>query len=212
LTAHLHDSPELAELAEAEAAFRKLADDFKKASLYAVHCILKKNPTPLNLFNLYGDDGDKFVVGGILLRRAKDWTICGQPFTEAAKLHTTSLAAQGGSSSGGESSSLLEISGKIAGLDVRNLALMRNRLPRLVVPLACLVDYFGLKFECQSLAPLSINSMVYGSDNNGLTFTVRDEHAQAMARQIGVTLNLKAHYIEEQATGKMKESYLPYTV
>jgi len=42
-----------------------------------VHCIIKKNPTPLNLFNLYGDDGDKFVVGGILIRRAKDWTICG---------------------------------------------------------------------------------------------------------------------------------------
>jgi hypothetical protein len=168
----LHESPELAELAEAEAAFRKLADDFKKASLYAVHCIIKKNPTPLNLFNLYGDDGDKFVVGGILIRRAKDWTVCGQPFTEAAKLHTTSLGPQGG-----ESTNLLEISGKIAALDVRNLALMRNRLPRLVVPLACIVDYYGLKFECQSLAPLSINSLVYGSDNNGLTFTVRDEHA-----------------------------------
>lgn len=76
-TKHLLQSTELAELAEAEAAFRKLADDFRKASLYAVHLIVKKNPTPLNLFNLYGDDGDKYVVGGILVRRAKDWTICG---------------------------------------------------------------------------------------------------------------------------------------
>lgn len=58
-TKHLHESLELSELAEAEAAFRKLAEDFKKACLYSVHLIVKKNPTPLNLFNLYGDDGDK---------------------------------------------------------------------------------------------------------------------------------------------------------
>lgn len=168
--------------------------------------IVKKNPTPLNLFNLYGDDGDKFVVGGILVRRAKDWTICGQPFTEAAKLHTTAIGNNDGSAN------LTEISGKVASLDVRNMALMRNRLPRLVVPLASLVDYYGLKFECQSLAPISINSLVYGSDTNGLTFVNKDAHAEAMAHQIAVLLNLKPHYVEEQATLKLKMSYLPYTV
>ena len=77
LTKHLHQSPDLAELAEAEAACFRLSNDFKKACLYAVHLIVKKNPTPLNLYNLYGDDGDKYVLGGILIRRAKDWTICG---------------------------------------------------------------------------------------------------------------------------------------
>jgi Clustered mitochondria len=76
-TRHLHASNELAELAEAEAAYRRLCEDFRKASLYAVHIIVKKSPTPLNLFNLYGDDGDKYVIGGILIRRAKDWSICG---------------------------------------------------------------------------------------------------------------------------------------
>ena len=104
-TKHLHSSPELSELAEAEAAFRKLCEDFKKASLYAVHLIVKKGPTPLNLFNLYGDDGDKFVVGGILVRRAKDWTVCGQPFTEQSRMHTTVIGASG--TSGGDSGSNL---------------------------------------------------------------------------------------------------------
>lgn len=189
----MHESAELAELAEAEAAYRKICEEFKRACLYAVHVIVKKNPTPLNLFNLYGDDGDKFVIGGILIRRAKDWTICGQPFTDAAKLHTTALGPNGGDTG----SNLQEISGKIAALDVRNLALLRNRLPRLVVPLAALVDYYGLRFECQSLAPLSINSLVYGSDTNGLVFVNRDAHAEAMARQIGAMLNLKEHWIEE---------------
>jgi hypothetical protein len=142
-------SPHLAELAEAEAAFKKLCDNFKKACLYAVHMIVKKNPTPLNLFNLYGDDGDKYVVGGILVRRAKDWTICGQAFTEASKMHTTAINKAGGNGGGDQAGSTLqEISGKIAALDVKNLAALRNRVSRLIVPLACLVDYYGLRFEC----------------------------------------------------------------
>jgi hypothetical protein len=33
-----------------------------------------------------------------------------------------------------------------------------------------------------------------------------------MAKQIAALLNLKPHYIEEQATGKIKLAYLPYTV
>lgn len=84
------------------------------------------------------------MVGGILVRRAKDWMICGQPFTEAAKLHTTAI----GSNQDTGGANLSEISGKVASLDVRNMAIMRNRLPRLVVPLASIVDYYGLKFEC----------------------------------------------------------------
>lgn len=207
LTKHLHQSPDLAELAEAEAAYFRLSNDFKKASLYAVHLVVKKNPTPLNLYNLYGDDGEKYVLGGILIRRAKDWTICGQPFTEGSRMQTTMIGPGGDSGT-----NLTEISGKIAALDVRNLAAMRNRVARLVVPLACLVDYYGIKFECQSLAPLSINSLVYGSDTNGLTFTNKDEHAEAMAQQIAQLLNLKTHHIEEQATLKLKQTYLPYTV
>jgi hypothetical protein len=74
-----------------KAAFRRLAEDFRKASLYCVHLVLKKSPPPLNLFNLYGDDGDKFIMGGILVRRAKNWTVCGQSFSEAQHLDTTAI-------------------------------------------------------------------------------------------------------------------------
>ena len=57
-----------------------------------------------------------------------------------------------------------------------------------------------------------MNSLVYGSDTNGLVFTNKDEHAEAMARQLGAILNIKPHYVEEQATLKMKLAYLPYSV
>lgn len=84
----------------------------------------------------------------------------------------TTAIGKGISESG---ANMTEISGKIACLDVRNLALLRNRIDNLVVPLACVVDYFGLKFETQSLAPLSINSLVYGSDTDGLLFSENDD-------------------------------------
>ncbi len=59
-------------------------------------------------------------------------------------MHTTAIGPGGDSGN----TNLIETLGKIASLDVRNLAIMRNRLPRLVVPLACIVDYYGIKFEC----------------------------------------------------------------
>ena len=54
----------------AERLYQKLIQDFKKASVYAVHAICKRNPPPLNLHNMMGDGGEKYAVGGILIRRA----------------------------------------------------------------------------------------------------------------------------------------------
>ena len=68
----------LQELVNAERLYYKLLGDFKVASVYAVHAIIKKAPAPLNLLNLLGDGGEKYVVGGIYLRRAQGWTVCGQ--------------------------------------------------------------------------------------------------------------------------------------
>ena len=159
---------------EAEAAYYKLCREFREAALYAVHLIVKRSPTSLNLLNLYGDEGDKYIIGGILVRRAKDWNVDGVSFSEQAL--STTLVSNGKVETG---SNLMSLSGKIATLEVRNYALLRNRIPDLIVPLACLVDYYGLKFEAQSLAPISINSLVYGSDLQGLLY--KDE-AEDMAR------------------------------
>ena len=68
------------EMVNAERLYNKLVNDFRVASVYAVHTIIKKNPTSLSLFNLMGDEGEKFVVGGIFVHKARDWNICGQQF------------------------------------------------------------------------------------------------------------------------------------
>ena len=61
-----------------EEKFHLLFEDFKDASLYAVHYIRKTNAPSLNLFNLYGDGGEKFMAGGVLVRRAKNWVVAGK--------------------------------------------------------------------------------------------------------------------------------------
>lgn len=148
-------------------------EDFKTAAVYAVHAVCKRNPTPLNLHNLLGDGGDKYVVGGIYLRRALNWTVQGQQFSKF-EVHD-GLDNLGPSAINGD---LSEISDKLAALDVRNASLLRNRIENLVVPLSCIVDYFGQRFEAISLIPASINSLVYGSDTDGQVFCNEDKEAE----------------------------------
>jgi len=59
-----------------------LFDEFCDAALYAVHYIIKNNIPSLNLYNLYGDDGDKFMVGGLFVRHAKNWFVNGMKLSE----------------------------------------------------------------------------------------------------------------------------------
>ena len=196
----------LQELVNAERLYYKLIDDFKVASVYAVHAIVKKAPAPLNLLNLLGEGGEKYVVGGIYLRRAQGWTVCGQQFKTFEAYDETDVFGSG------IHADLSEISAKLAALDVRNGSLLRNKVENLVVPLSCVVDYFGLRFEAISIIPASINSLAYGSDTDGLVFKDNDKAAEQMAEQIGKLLNLKPHTIRERATQIEKKAYLPYSV
>ena len=41
--------------------------------MYAVHCVMTKLVNSLSLHNLFGEEGDKWVTGGILVRRASGW-------------------------------------------------------------------------------------------------------------------------------------------
>ena len=152
--------------------------DFKKASVYAVHAICKRNPTPLNLHNVLGDGGAKYVVGGILVRRAQGWTVSGQQFQRLEVQEDNNNLDNFGSSI---NSDLSEISAKLAALDVRNAAILRNKIENLVVPLSCVVDFFGQRYHAMSLIPASINSLVYGSDTDGLVFKNEDKEAEQMA-------------------------------
>ena len=116
-----------------------LYDEFLDASLYAVHFIVKNHVASLNLYNLYGDDGDKFMAGGLLVRRAKNWNVYGKWLSEEDPRIIKGSA--------GVNMDVNQIVAKLAKLNVKTYALLRNRLADLVVPLCCIVDYFGIVFE-----------------------------------------------------------------
>ena len=129
------------------------------------------------------------MVGGIFIRRALGWTVCGE-FLDPKRNFSSDRSGP----------NMVEINRKIASLDSRNLTLLRNRIENLVVPLSCTVDYFGVRFECLSIPPISLNTLVYGSDNEGLTFYNENEAAHQMAVKIANLLNLKPHFIRERST------------
>ena len=64
---------------------------------------------------------------------------------------------------------------------MRALALLRHRIPRLIVPLACIVDYYGICFEVMSPSLLTLDTLAYGSDTDGLLFKNDDEDAEILA-------------------------------
>lgn len=204
---NFHFSQTFQELVNAERLYQKLLQDFKKASVYAVHVVSKRNPPPLNLHNIMGEGGEKYAVGGILLRRAQGWTVAGQQF-QVFEMPPESIDTLGQHIN----SDLGEISAKLAALDVRNASLLRNKIENLIVPLSCIVDYFGQRYEAVSMVPASINSLVYGTDTDGLIFKDNDPEAQQMAKRIASVLNLRPHVIRERSTQTLKEIHLPYSV
>jgi hypothetical protein len=81
----------------------------------------------------------------------------------------------------GASVNLGQIVARMARYDVRALALLRFKIPKLVIPMACIIDYYGIVFEVQSPVPITQNSLVYGSDTDGLLFKNDDPEGVQMA-------------------------------
>ena len=106
---------------------------------------------------MYGDDGEKYSSGGILIRKAKDWFVQTQTFEG----HSTCS--------------------KLARMNIQNLSFLRNKFPGVLVPLGCMIDYFGIRYECQSLCPITLNSLIYGTDNEGITIENYDLEAENLA-------------------------------
>lgn len=65
---------------------------------------------------------------------------------------------------------------------------------------------------CLSLLPLSTNSLVYGSDDEGLTFKNDNNNALQAALEVGKLFNLKPHTIKERLTQRSVQTLLPYDV
>lgn len=104
----------------------------------------------------------------------------------------------------------------MASHNLKAFSLLRHWFKELIIPLWWIVDYRGEAFEVQSISPISINSLVYGTDTHGLSYLIKDFNSEDLARKISERLNLKAHKFIEHLTinGKNREFniFLPYSV
>ena len=144
------------------------------------------------------------MVGGVFVRRAKNWMVNGKHLSEEEPRVMKGSA--------GTRIDVNSIVNKIATLDVRALSILRNRIPGLYIPLACIVDYYGTIFECQSPVSITQTSLAYGSDSEGILFKNDDLQAEQIAKRIGEILNIRPYQLSESISGISKTAYLPYNV
>ena len=69
-------------MADLEERLNLVWEDFVDTALYAVHFIVRQNTPGINLLNLMGEGGEKFMVGGLFVRRAKNWMVNGKRLSD----------------------------------------------------------------------------------------------------------------------------------
>jgi len=179
----------LLEKLEKEKAMYELMENFVHAAKAAAMVVLNKQVDPVHMQELYGMGGDKYVVGGVLLRRAQEWEILQQSTGEG------------------------DAAFKVAGHELKGLqALASVAPPAAVVPLCCVVDCYGVRFLAMSVVPISRGSVAYGSVTDGLVIHTQDELAVETFSCIADSLNLKRHRAVERLSGQEVLLSLPYTI
>eukprot|EP00771_Trimastix_marina_P000058 gnl/Trimastix_PCT/1058.p1 GENE.gnl/Trimastix_PCT/1058~~gnl/Trimastix_PCT/1058.p1 ORF type:complete len:1404 (-),score=522.83 gnl/Trimastix_PCT/1058:348-4559(-) len=173
-----------------EKALLDLLRAFGDAATQGVELILTGHVRPLDTTLLctdtYGTDGERFIVSGILFRRAASWDLLGEDIGEG------------------------DVAFKVAGHELKGLALARARIDGVCVPLAVIVDHFGIRFMCHAIAPVDTHSLAYGS-NTGCLVVRDDPDAHEYASRVAERFNVKAHGVTEHLTGATKTLALPCT-
>ena len=124
----------------------------------------KKMVKPLKL-GMAG--GDKYIVHNILFKFAVD----------SAGLYGSDYAAA-----------------KVAGHELKGLIQYFNTsLPELCVPLMALVDYGGFRLIAMSILPISEGTIIYGSNNSGVTIHKVNPQLNAIMKEAAQQLNIKEH-------------------
>ena len=188
----LSDKESLDLMVQAESDFYKSSKQFEEAAKVAVMTIVETQATPLNIFNLYGDGGKKYTSAGIFIRHCDEWMVYRKYILNK------------------------ECWLRMAKHNLKAFSLLRHQYKNLIIPLCWIFEYRGESFEVQSISPLSINSLVYGSNNHGLTYSIKDLYAEEIAQKIADKMNLKQHKFKEileyNESQKEHDIAVPFTV
>eukprot|EP01133_Synstelium_polycarpum_P015910 gene15910-18908_t len=132
----------------------------------------EKTIPPIDIGGLAG--GDKFIVHGILFKFAID----------KESFYGSDYAAS-----------------CVAGHELKGLINVFNTGIRDVsLPLMALVDYRGFRVIAMSILPVDKDTIVYGSNDYGMTIHNRDPHLSSRVQELAVQLNIAGHHCGENAT------------
>jgi hypothetical protein len=141
-----------------------------KACVEAIVLNPEEHP-PVSLGGLYGPGGDKYLAGGMVIRKAAHWDMLRDSTGEG------------------------DVAFKCALLELRALQEVRRLagVQGVIAPLACCIDCYGHRFLCQARLPISMETMIYGSLNDGCTL-IQDysPEQEAMLRSLAEQLNTRS--------------------
>lgn len=94
---------------------------------------------------------------------------------------------------------------KVAGLELKGLQSYANcNIPGLCLPLMALVDYRGFRLIAMSVLPISSSTIVYGSNDGGVTVHASNDTFNQKMRRTAEILNVKPHVAGvDNATSKL---------
>lgn len=169
-------------------AMLELERAFESACVKGAALVLDGQVTPCTVLpELFGSEGERYVVSGILLRRVANWEILGEDIGEG------------------------DVAFKVAGHEARCLGVIRNRVPGLIAPLSALVDHFGIRFLCQAIPPIDFNTLAYGSSSDALIIQ-SSQDALPVAAQMARLFNAKPHEVVERLSNSAVPLLLPVSV
>eukprot|EP01117_Protostelium_nocturnum_P009974 TRINITY_DN3553_c0_g2_i2.p1 TRINITY_DN3553_c0_g2~~TRINITY_DN3553_c0_g2_i2.p1 ORF type:complete len:1352 (+),score=427.65 TRINITY_DN3553_c0_g2_i2:374-4429(+) len=86
---------------------------------------------------------------------------------------------------------------KAAGHELKSLiSLISCQVPKLHFPFMSLVNFLGQRVICISLLPINYDTLVYGSDNGGMTVNQSSATMNGVMKKIGESLYLKEHVVK----------------
>lgn len=156
-----------------------LVNDFEATCEAYARCIINEAHLPpsektiKHLEEAHGVlGGDKFLVDHVFIKFARD----------QSGLMGTTYAARSSAAR------------KVANHEIKALAAISEaNIDGLRFPLLSSITYGGHTLLCMSYLPISSSTLVYGSNDGGLTVQASDERANELARKLGTKLNLKPH-------------------
>jgi len=179
------ETREMAQLVELEKLLVNIVENFRVTALKSIQLIEKKQIQPTYLDNMYGKGGLKYIIGGLVIRECKNWVLLTKDVGEGNLCY------------------------KLAGNECKALEFMRDKIQGIETPLCCLINYSGTGYLVQSICPISLKSIIYGSNTEGIDI-VSKELALEAVKHTSQLFNIKEHIVYDRVKRVGKYVSLAY--